>query len=136
MTVGTVLEAVGMTLLAGGSVTLLPIEWRKPRPYDAAFALNRIALGQRTASGIRRSLPACTGAVCALEVAAVLRFVRGLVVLPPGVVQAVVGVVIAGLLFFTGAVIGVILYNSPKWLVPPHLRGELGVLRERTIAKR
>jgi len=71
-----------------------------------------------------------------MEIAAVLHFVRALVVLSDGAVQAVVGVVIVGFVFFAGAVIGIVLVNSPKWLVPPHLRGEPGLLDERTITTR
>jgi hypothetical protein len=128
MTTSIVVEAVGMTLLAGVVVAILPIEWHKPRPYDATFQLNRTVLGERTARAIRRSLPACTGVVCAMAIGALLRFVRGLVELSNGVVQGVAGLAIVGFLFFAGALIGVVLVNSPKWLVPPHLRGEPGWL--------
>lgn len=120
-----------MTLLAVGSVALIPIEWRKRRPYDAAFQLNKTVVGERTARAIRRSLPSGAGVLCSMEVGLVLDVVRSLVVVSDGVVEAVAGVVFVGFLSFTIAVIAVVLVNSPKWLVPPHLRGEAGLLGKR-----
>jgi hypothetical protein len=45
-------------------------------------------------------------------------------------------VALAGLLIFTGLFTGIMEFNRPRFLVPPHLRGELGAIAGRRRRRR
>jgi len=128
---GGIAEVV-VTVIALVNVGLVPLEWRKRRPYDAAFQMNKTLFGERAAAAIRRSLPSGTGVLCSLAVFSVLEFAHGHDALSYGVFQAGADVAGVGFLSFGIAVVAVVLVNGPKWLVPPHLRGEPGLISKRS----
>jgi hypothetical protein len=45
-------------------------------------------------------------------------------------------VALAGVLVFTGTFMGIMYFNRPRFLVPPHLRGELGAIAGRRRRRR
>src|SRR6266849_3534436 len=113
MSTGDVIAGGGVVFLAVGSVALIPLEWRKQRPWESAFQINKTMFGERTAAAIRRSFPSGAGVLCSMAVGSVLDFVHSHGALSNGVVDAVAGVVVVGFVSFGVAVVAVVLVNSP-----------------------